>query len=90
MKQFTEKDELFHEEEDKREIVDDDNYEGPDHKQNDTDMASKFITFRDAAEGTGTPAPQVKIHRNKKFENLAAQAQEDRERELKDMRLKAR
>jgi hypothetical protein len=32
----------------------------------------------------------VKIHRNKKFENLAAQANENRERELKDMRLKAR
>jgi hypothetical protein len=32
MKQFSEKDELFNEEEDKRVIVDDDNYEGPDNK----------------------------------------------------------
>ena len=32
MKQFTDKDELFNEEEDKREIIDDYNYEGPDNK----------------------------------------------------------
>lgn len=89
MKQFEEKDEIF-DEEDKREIEDDDNLEGPDYKQNETEQASKFITFRDGAEGTATPAPQVKIHRNKKFENLAAQAKESRDRELKDMRLKAR
>lgn len=32
----------------------------------------------------------MKIHRNKKFENLAAEANEKRDRELKDLRLKAR
>ena len=32
----------------------------------------------------------MKIHRNKTFENVAAKAQENRERELKEMRLKAR
>jgi hypothetical protein len=63
-------DELFNEEEGKRIIVDDDNYEGPDFKQNDTDLASKHITFRDGAEGTA--APQVRIHRNKKFEEWTA------------------
>ncbi len=34
--------------------------------------------------------PEVKIHRNKKFENLEAQAMENRERELREMRIKAR
>jgi hypothetical protein len=47
-----------------------------------------LITFRDGAEGTA--APQMKIHRNKKFEDLTAKANEDRVRELKVMRNKAR
>jgi len=47
-----------------------------------------MITFRDGAEGTA--APQMKIHRNKKFEDLTAKANENRERELKVMRNKAR
>ena len=82
------RDELFNEEEDKRVILDDDNYEGPENKQNETDQASKYPTFRDAAEGTA--APQIRIHRNKKFEEYTLIANQNRERELKDMRLKAR
>ena len=34
--------------------------------------------------------PEVKIHRNKKFESLEVQAKENRDRELREMRIKAR